>query len=92
MQVARALDYIGYGYILRSDYQNAYGAYEAAAEKYSGTFYAGGGVGRCKDNMARIEQKQRNPDEVVGFRRPGFENDRTLFYPSFANKLPISHS
>jgi hypothetical protein len=37
LQVARALEYMGYGYLRRGDYQNAYGAYEAAAEKYLGT-------------------------------------------------------
>jgi tetratricopeptide (TPR) repeat protein len=46
--VARALEYMGYGYLRRGDYQNAYGAYEAAAEKYIGTVYAntewGGGA------------------------------------------------
>jgi tetratricopeptide (TPR) repeat protein len=30
--IARALEYMGYGYLRRGDYQNAYGAYEAAAE------------------------------------------------------------
>jgi len=30
--VAQALEYMGYGYLRRGDYQNAYGAYEAAAE------------------------------------------------------------
>ena len=81
VQVAYALDYMGYGYLRRGDYQNAYGAYEAAAEKYSGTVYAAGGVGRCKDNMAGIERKQGNPDTAVGFLRPGLDIDRTLFLP-----------
>ena len=40
-QVARALEYtMGYGYLRRGDYQNAYGAYEVAAEKYFGTVEA----------------------------------------------------
>ena len=30
--VAQASEYMGYGYLRRGDYQNAYGAYEAAAE------------------------------------------------------------
>jgi hypothetical protein len=36
--VAYALEYMGYGYLCRGDYHNAYGAYEAAAEKYLGTY------------------------------------------------------
>ena len=39
-QAARTLEYMGYGYLRRGDYQNAYGAYEAAAEKYFGTVNA----------------------------------------------------
>jgi tetratricopeptide (TPR) repeat protein len=39
-QVARALEYMGYGYLRRGDHQNAYGAYyEAAAEKYFQSWY-----------------------------------------------------
>ena len=95
IQVARALDYMGYGYLRRGDYQNAYGAYEAAAEKYLGTVDARAAE-QCKDNMARIELKQGNPDDVIGFYRPllDYQFD-TLFYPAFArfaSKLPISHS
>ena len=78
--IAITLDYMGYGYLRRGDYQNAYGAYEAAAEKFLGTI-ATVAVKRCKDNMAGIERKQENPDEVVGFHRPSSDNDRTLFYP-----------
>jgi tetratricopeptide (TPR) repeat protein len=37
LAIARALDLMGYGYLRRGDYENAYGAYEAAAEKYRGT-------------------------------------------------------
>ena len=82
IQVARALDYMGYGYLRRGDYQNAYGAYEAAAEKYLGTVDARAAE-QCKDNMARIELKQGNPDDVIGFYRPllDYQFD-TLFYPS----------
>ena len=82
---------MGYGYLRRGDYQNAYGAYEAAAEKYLGTIDSHFGE-LCKNNMAKIEWKQVNPDEVVGFYRPSFEVDRTLFYPPVASELPISHS
>ena len=85
---------MGYGYLRRGDYQNAYGAYEAAAENYSGTVYPGGAEW-CKDNMARIERKQESPDTVVGFYRPSMNIDETFFYPpvqEFAGKSPISHS
>jgi predicted TPR repeat methyltransferase len=37
LTIARALELMGYGYLRRGDYENAYGAYEAAAEKYRGT-------------------------------------------------------
>jgi tetratricopeptide (TPR) repeat protein len=78
--VARALEYMGYGYLRRSDYENAYGAYKAAAEKYLGTVDVYSGE-RCKDNMARIKQKEENTDIVIGFHRPGLDVDRSLFYP-----------
>ena len=94
IQVARALEYMGYGYLRRGDYQNAYGAYEAASEKYLGTLYAFVAE-TCKENMVRIERKQGNPDTVVGFYRPRMDFDETLFYPplqAFASELPISHS
>jgi len=81
LTVARALEYMGYGYLRRGDYQNAYGAYEAAAENYIGTVFANVGRRRCKDNMARIKQKQENTDTVIGFYRPGPDVDRTLFNP-----------
>jgi tetratricopeptide (TPR) repeat protein len=78
--VAHALECMGYGYLRRGDYQNAYGAYEAAAEKYVGTADADV-TGRCKENMARIHRKEKNTDIVVGFYRPGIDIDKTLFYP-----------
>jgi tetratricopeptide (TPR) repeat protein len=80
LTIARALEYMGYGYLRRCDYQNAYGAYEAAAERYVGTIDAY--VEKtCKENMSRIQQKQRNPDAVVGFYRPGYDVDKSLFNP-----------
>ena len=81
-QVGRALEYMGYGYLRRGDYQNAYGAYEAAAEKYLGTVEASVAE-LCKDNMAKIEQKQENPDTVIGFNRPVLDMmiDESLFIP-----------
>ena len=74
---ARALELMGYGYLRRGDYENAYGAYEAAAEKYIGTIY---GETRCQDNMARVRRKQRDPDLDVGFKRHCMDPDRSLFY------------
>ena len=83
--VARALEYMGYGYLRRGDYQNANGAYEAAAEKYLGTVDAH--VAKvCKDNMAKIERKRGNPGAVVGFYRPLLDVDITLFYPPLPNQ------
>ena len=71
---------MGYGYLHRGDYQNAYGAYEASAEKYLGTVDAY--VAEvCKNNMAKIEQKQGSPDAVIDFYRPSLDIDKSLFYP-----------
>ena len=50
---AMALEYMGYGYLRRGDYLNAYGAYMAAAESYLGTVdeeYCT----KCKVNIAKI--------------------------------------
>ena len=90
--VACALEYMGYGYLRRADYQNAYGAYEAATEKYLGTVYATTGGGRCKDNMARIKQKQENTNRVIGFHRHGLDVDQTLFYPPGQASASVSGS
>jgi tetratricopeptide (TPR) repeat protein len=89
--VAQALEFMGYGYLRRSDYHNAYGAYEAAAEKYLGTVYADDGE-RCQDNMARIKQKQENTDTVIGFRRHDLDVDKTLFYPPVQASASVSGS
>ena len=81
-EVAKALEYMGYGYLRRGDYQNAYGAYEAAAgnEKYLGIL--GTHVTKaCKNNMAKIGRKQGNPEAVIAFNRPSTDTDKTLFYP-----------
>ena len=58
---ARTLEYMGYGYLRRGDYLNAYGAYEAAAESYLGTVNEENGTSWCKDSMAKIKDIQRNP-------------------------------
>ena len=78
-QVARALEYMGYGYLRRGDYQNAYDTYEASAEKDFDSRFVN--LKLCKENMDRIKRKQRNPDTVVGFYRPPGDIDKTLFYP-----------
>ena len=80
LQVAHALNYMGYGYLRRGDYQNAYGAYEAAAEEYSCTIYAYFAE-TCKINLDRIKWKQGSPDQVIGFYRPPLDIENTLFYP-----------
>ena len=95
LTIARALEYMGYGYLRRGDYQNAHDAYEATAEKYLGTtmMYS---RERCRDNMTRIKQKEENPDTVVGFYRPDIDIKwQTLFYPlvpAFGSDKPISGS
>ena len=84
---ARTLEYMGYGYLRRGDYLNAYGAYESAAESYLGTVNELRGCTICKDNMAKIKDKQKNPDMNVGFERPPHDNNRpSLFYP-FASSV-----
>ena len=91
-QVALALECMGYGYLRRGDYQNAYGAYEAAVEKFLGTT---ANVFRCKQNMARIERKRENPDAVIDFYTPSLDREITLFYPpvqAFASEPPICHT
>ena len=79
---AYALEYMGYGYLRRGDYVNAYGAYEAAAEKYIGTFQEVTDGTRCNRNMAKIKDKQKKPDFHVGYERPLLDVDRSLFYPT----------
>jgi tetratricopeptide (TPR) repeat protein len=92
LEVAKALEYMGYGYLRRGDYENAYGAYQAAAAKYLGTIEAWAEK-NCKENMVRIKRKQGNPDEVIGFYRHCKDIDQSLFYPpvqTFAKDMPIS--
>ena len=92
--VAKALEFMGYGYLRRGDYQNAYGAYEAAAEKYPGTVSISGEE-RCRENMARIQQKRANTDAVIGFYRHGYDADQSLFYPPLqvsSENVPIFDS
>ena len=78
--IAIAWEYIGYGYLRREDYQNAFRAYEVAADKYLGTGHAHVEKS-CKDNMAGIKQKQGNPNTVVGFQRPHLSIEKSFFYP-----------
>ena len=82
---ARTLEYMGYGYLRRGDYLNAYGAYKAAAESYFGTVDEERGCTKCKDSMVKIKDMQKNPDLNVGFERPRADiNWPSLFYPSAA--------
>jgi tetratricopeptide (TPR) repeat protein len=92
LTVACALEYMGYGYLRKGDYQNACGAYEVAAENYVGTTSANTGGGRCKDNIARIKHKQDNTDTVIGFHRHGLDVDRTHFYPPAQASASVSGS
>ena len=85
---ASTLEYMGYGYLRRGDYLNAYGAYKAAAESYLGTVGEKQGCTKCKDNMAKINDMQRNPDLNVGFERSSHDiNWPSLFYPGAANNV-----
>ncbi|KDR71142.1 hypothetical protein GALMADRAFT_808114 [Galerina marginata CBS 339.88] len=91
--VALALEYMGYGYLLRGDYQNAYEAYEASAEKYRSTI-DGWVEGSCTDNMTRIKEKLTKPDAPIGFYRPSQDTDKTPFYPLVqipVDDVPIQH-
>jgi len=90
--IAHALEYIAYGYLRTGDYQNAYGAYEAAAKTYFGTVWAHV-TSRCEENMARIKGKEENPDMDMDFYRPALDlNSGILFYPLqvSASELAIS--
>ncbi|KDR71119.1 hypothetical protein GALMADRAFT_144185 [Galerina marginata CBS 339.88] len=79
-QIADALEYMGYGYLRQGAYQNAYSAYEAAARQYLNSSFPWHEQ-ICKDNMAKINQKQADPNLVVGFHRPSAENNKSVFYP-----------
>ena len=82
---AATLEYMGYGYLRRGDYFNAYVAYEAAAENYLGTINEHPDGTACKDNMAKIKDMQRNPGLNVGFHRPRDDiNWPFLYYPDAA--------
>ena len=82
---ACTLEYMGYGYLRRGDYINAYSAYKAAAESYLGTVDEERYYTKCKDNMAKIKDRQKNPDLNVGFERPSWDiNWPSLFYPGAA--------
>ncbi|PPQ68908.1 hypothetical protein CVT26_001845 [Gymnopilus dilepis] len=78
--IVLALDHLGYGYLRRGDYRNALKAYEAASEKWGDTNEVKSEK-YCKENIDKIREKQRNPQAVIGFRRPGIDHDDTLFYP-----------
>ena len=83
---AMTLEYMGYGYLRRGDYLNAYGAYKAAVESYLGTIDEKLGCTRCKDNMAKIKDMQKSPDLNLGIERPYWDiNWPSLFYPRAAS-------
>ena len=82
---ASTLEYMGYGYLRRGDYLKAHDAYMAAAENYLGTVDEEPDGTKCKENMAKIKDMQRNPDSNIGFERPGPDiNWPSLFYPGAA--------
>ena len=86
---ARALEYMGYGYLRRGSYLEAYDAYKAAAESYLGTDNEEDGT-KCKENMAKIKDMQKNPGLNVGFERPRYDKDwPSLFYPGAAASVPV---
>ena len=79
---AMTLEYMGYGYLRRGDYLNAYGAYKAAAESYLGTVDEEPYCTKCKVIMAKIKDMQKNPGLNLGFERPSRDiNSPSLFYP-----------
>ena len=82
---AKTRVYMGYGYLRRGDYLNAYDAYKAAAESFVGTVDEEPYCTTCKENMAKIKDKQKNPGLNVGFERPRDDiNWPSLFYPGAA--------
>ena len=76
---AIAWEYMGYGYLRRGDYLNAYDAYEAAAGNYLVSEESLADATTCKDNMTKIKDKQRNPGLNVGFESPRI--GRPFFVP-----------
>ena len=85
---AMTLEYMGYGYLRKGDYPNAYQVYEAAADSYLGTVAEEPGCTKCKANMAKIKDMQRNPDSNVGFERPHWDSNwPSLFYPGSATNV-----
>jgi hypothetical protein len=78
-EVAKALEYMGYGYLRRGDYGNAYGVYEAAEVEYckSGEAWV---EERCGDNLAGMKRKREENGVVIGFRRPHLSVEKSLFY------------
>ena len=86
LESATTLEYMGYGYLRRGDYLNAYNTYKVAAESYLGTVNEERGYTACKENMDKINDKQKNPDLNVGFERPHLDNNwPSLFYPGAAS-------
>ena len=86
--VAEAFDLFGLLYLHQGTYADAYAAYEAAAEMYTGMDENVTRVQRCRSNMERIKTKQSNPDEDIGFHRPESVRDwHILFFPTAPSLL-----
>jgi len=84
--IALALDHIGFVYLHTGAYSDAFSAFEAAADAYAGLGKKspdGRKYGpRCRENMARIKQKQENPHQRIWFYRPrSAREEKELFYP-----------
>lgn len=75
---------MSYECLRRGDYLNAYGAYEAAVEKYLGTTGEVSGGRRCRYSMAMIKDRQTNSDLDIDFERPYMDNDNSLFYSALS--------
>jgi len=64
LTVAQALEYMGYGYLRRGDYQNAYGAYEAAAEN---TLVLSTPLGGARRTWSGLSRSRRILTESLAF-------------------------
>ncbi|PPQ95395.1 hypothetical protein CVT26_008240 [Gymnopilus dilepis] len=82
-ELASALEYMGYGYLRRGDYQDAYSAYIAAEEKYLQGDAHIVHPERCKANGAKIKEKLSCPEESIGFERPFWSCDKSLLYLAY---------
>jgi len=84
--VADAWFDFGYLYLHTGAYSDSYSAFEVAAQQYADledkTLDRQKCESRCRENMERINLKQENPDQPIGFHRPLGDRDWPhLFYP-----------